>query len=57
MSAAILPCAAGVLTDRSIRFVPRFFVPEFDDGRPRLSEEGQKAIQEELERGKRVEQL
>lgn len=40
-----------------VEFVPRFFVPEFDDGRPRLSEEGQKAIQEELERGKQVEQL
>lgn len=56
MSVVIIPCS-GEFTDRSIRFVPRFFVPEFDDGRPRLSEEGQKAIQEELERGKRVEQL
>ena len=35
-------------------FVPRYFVGGFEDGRPSLSEEGQRAVEEELGRVVRV---
>lgn len=35
------------------RFVPRFFEVDISDGRPKLSEGGRKAIQEEVERIKK----
>lgn len=41
-----------IRADTLIRYKPRFFNPDFDTGRPTLSEEGLKAVQEELERTK-----
>ncbi|RXK35211.1 hypothetical protein M231_07545 [Tremella mesenterica] len=35
-------------------YIPRFFVPDYTDGKPRLSEAGQQAVREEIERTRKI---
>lgn len=45
--------AASCLLMRS-RYTPRFFEAEYADGRPKISEEGRRIVEEEVQRSLRV---